>query len=88
MLCLSHNGRISTKSKTILNDKIEMHVLSRFICMSKIAEIASGLSSAEVTRACDDAAKEAVLHNDAVLTQEILFEAFERRKTGKALFTS
>jgi SpoVK/Ycf46/Vps4 family AAA+-type ATPase len=54
----------------------------------KVAETGIGLSAAEVTRACDDAAKEAVLHNDAALTIEILLEAFERRKTGKALFTS
>ena len=46
------------------------------------------LSSAEVARACDDAAKEAVLHNNTDLTQSIIIEAFERRKSGKQLFTS
>ncbi len=81
-----------SKPGSLQIEKLIAQSLSLFdlenLTLSKIAEIASGLSSAEVTRACDDAAKEAVLHNDAVLTQEILSEAFERRKTGKALFTS
>lgn len=52
----------------------------------KIIDVGNGLSSAEVTRACEDAAKEAVLHNETVITEDILLEAFERRKTGKSLF--
>lgn len=81
-----------SKPDSMQVEKLIVQSLSLFeldsLKLSQIAEVATGLSSAEVTRACDDAAKEAVLHNDAVLTQEILFEAFERRKTGKALFTS
>lgn len=42
--------------------------------------IAEGLSAAEVTRACEDAAKEAVLHHDTQITTELLLKAMERRK--------
>ncbi|WP_110992240.1 AAA family ATPase [Pseudomonas sichuanensis] len=36
---------------------------------------AEGLSSAEIARACDDAAKEAVLHNESTLTDQLLVDA-------------
>jgi SpoVK/Ycf46/Vps4 family AAA+-type ATPase len=54
--------------------------------MSPIVHTATGLSAAEVTQACEDAAKEFVLHNDALVDEEILLAAFERRKSGKSLF--
>lgn len=44
---------------------------------------AEGLSSAEVTRACEDAAKEAVLHHDAQITTTLMTKAIKRRQTGK-----
>jgi SpoVK/Ycf46/Vps4 family AAA+-type ATPase len=37
------------------------------------------LSSAEITRACEDAAKEAVLHNDSTLTTKLLSDAISYR---------
>lgn len=47
-----------------------------------IVKAALGLSSAEVTRACEDAAKDAVLtHSD--LSTELLLKAIERRKKGQ-----
>jgi len=48
-----------------------------------ITECAEGLSSAEVTRACEDAAKEAILHHDAKLSSELIIKAIQRRQTGK-----
>lgn len=45
---------------------------------------AEGLSSAEVTRACEDAAKEAVLHHHAQVTTTLMIKAIERRQSGKA----
>jgi len=49
----------------------------------KISVIAEGLSAADVTRACEDAAKEAVLHHDTQISTEILLRTLERRKTTK-----
>ncbi len=54
--------------------------------MIPIVHTAFGLSAAEVTQACEDAAKEFVLHNDALVDEEILLAAIERRKSGKSLF--
>jgi SpoVK/Ycf46/Vps4 family AAA+-type ATPase len=48
-----------------------------------IAQKAEGLSSAEITRACDDAAKECVLHRDAIINTEIIIRAIERRQKIK-----
>lgn len=50
---------------------------------SSITESADGLSSAEVTRSCEDAAKEAVLHYDAEITTKLLLKALQRRQVGK-----
>ncbi|BBO27133.1 MAG: ATP-binding protein [Aestuariibacter sp.] len=81
-----------TKPDNMQIEKLISHNLSLFdlanVNVSAVSELALGLSSAEVARACDDAAKEAVLHNNTDLTQSIIIEAFERRKSGKQLFTS
>lgn len=50
---------------------------------NKITENAEGLSSSEVTRVCEDAAKEAVLHYDTKLSTELVIKAIQRRQTGK-----
>lgn len=50
---------------------------------SLITHSAEGLSAAEVTRACEDAAKEAVLHHDTRITTDMLKRALERRKTAQ-----
>lgn len=47
----------------------------------EITEVAEGLSSADITRVCEDAAKEAVLHHDANLSNGFMLKAIERRKT-------
>ncbi len=49
---------------------------------NQITASAKGLSSAEVTRACEDAAKEAVLYHDTKLSTDLILKAIERRKTG------
>ena len=50
---------------------------------SEITRNADGLSAAEVTRACEDAAKEAVLHHDTRISTRLLLEAIKRRKISK-----
>ncbi|EKO3580321.1 ATP-binding protein [Vibrio metschnikovii] len=47
-----------------------------------VAEAANGLSSAEITRSCEDAAKEAVLNFNAKITSDTLLKAFSRRQSG------
>jgi len=49
----------------------------------KLTVAAEGLSSAEVTRACEDAAKEAVLHHETRITTALIIKAIERRQTKK-----
>ncbi len=44
---------------------------------------AEGLSSAEVTRACEDAAKESVLHHESKVSKSHIIKALERRQAGK-----
>jgi SpoVK/Ycf46/Vps4 family AAA+-type ATPase len=49
----------------------------------EITTTAEGLNSAEVTRACEDAAKEAVLHHKTIINTSLVTKAIERRQTGK-----
>ncbi|WP_018402653.1 AAA family ATPase [Marinobacter gelidimuriae] len=42
-----------------------------------------GLSAAEATRACEDAAKEAVLHHDAQINTALMKKAIQRRQAGR-----
>lgn len=53
------------------------------LAWDKITAAAEGLSSAEVTRACEDAAKEAVLHHNTTITTTLIIKALQRRQTGK-----
>ncbi len=59
--------------------KIIINRLSQFklngIRWPSVIGKATGLSSAEITRACEDAAKEAVLHHDSDLTTKLLTDA-------------
>ena len=50
---------------------------------SEISAAANNLSSAEITRACEDAAKEAVLNHKEIITSSLLIRAIERRQTGQ-----
>ncbi|MEZ5489165.1 MAG: ATP-binding protein [Gammaproteobacteria bacterium] len=53
------------------------------LAWNEISAAANNLSSAEITRACEDAAKEAVLNHEAKITSSLLIRAIERRQTGK-----
>jgi SpoVK/Ycf46/Vps4 family AAA+-type ATPase len=48
-----------------------------------VCNAADGLSAAEVTRACEDAAKEAVLHWKSKISTTLIIRAIERRHSGK-----
>jgi SpoVK/Ycf46/Vps4 family AAA+-type ATPase len=49
----------------------------------EITAAADGLSAAEVTRACEDAAKEAVLNHKKTVSTGLIIKAVERRQTGR-----
>jgi len=49
----------------------------------EITTAAEGLSAAEVTRACEDAAKDAILHHKKIINTRLIIKAVERRQTGK-----
>jgi SpoVK/Ycf46/Vps4 family AAA+-type ATPase len=71
-----------TQIKTIIENR-----LAAFgICdanWSAITDASEGLSAAEITRSCEDAAKEAVLHHDTKITTGLLLKTLERRKATK-----
>lgn len=64
--------------------KIIKNRLSQFrltnIKWEAVLSKADNLSSAEIARACEDAAKEAVLHNDSILTTKLLSDAISYRQ--------
>ena len=53
------------------------------LAIDSLARQAEGLSCAEVVLACDDAAKEAVLHHDSNLTNDLLRKAIDDRQSVK-----
>lgn len=53
------------------------------LAWDEITTAADGLSSAEVTRACEDAAKEGVLHHKTKINTALVTKAVNRRQTGK-----
>lgn len=56
---------------------------TRSLAWNEVTAAAHGLSAAEVTRACEDAAKEAVLHHDKKLSTTLVLKAIEQRQAGK-----
>jgi SpoVK/Ycf46/Vps4 family AAA+-type ATPase len=48
---------------------------------SSITECADGLSGAEITRACEDAAKVSILNHSTSISTDLLLTALERRKS-------
>lgn len=79
-----------TKPEAPQIEELMSRTLSMFdikkLDLAEATESALGLSSAEITQACEAAAKEAVLHNHAVISETILMNAVERRKSGRFLF--
>lgn len=58
---------------------------TKILDWEKVSNSAIGLSSAEITRSCEDAAKEAILHHREQLTTDILLKAFSRRHSGNSI---
>lgn len=67
----------------LIKNRLTMFDISSF-AWNDITMKSEGLSSAEITRSCEDAAKEAVLHHNAVITNEFLIKALIRRQKGKS----
>ena len=68
-------------SQIIENRLAAFHLSS--LALDSLARQAEGLSCAEVVLACDDAAKEAVLHHDSNLTNDLLRKAIDDRQSVK-----
>jgi SpoVK/Ycf46/Vps4 family AAA+-type ATPase len=51
---------------------------------NQITQCADGLSSAEVTRSCEDAAKEGVLHHKANVSTGMMIKALKHRHSGNS----
>ncbi|MFM0758431.1 AAA family ATPase [Paraburkholderia strydomiana] len=68
--------------RAIVENRLSMFELSE-LDWSRLTAASIGLSAAEVTRACEDAAKEAVLHHDECISTELLLKAIAQRHTGK-----
>lgn len=68
-------------SQLIENRLAAFHLSS--LGLDSLARQAVGLSCAEVVLACDDAAKEAVLHHDSNLTNDLLRKAIDDRQSVK-----
>jgi SpoVK/Ycf46/Vps4 family AAA+-type ATPase len=71
-----------TQIKAIIDNRLSMFELSE-LNWSLLTTASVGLSAAEVTRACEDAAKEAVLHHEERISTELLRKAIAQRHTGK-----
>ncbi len=68
-------------SRLIENRLAAFHLSS--LAIDSLARQAEGLSCAEVVLACDDAAKESVLHHDSNLTNDLLRKAIDDRQSVK-----
>lgn len=68
-------------SQIVENRLAAFHLSS--LGLDSLARQAEGLSCAEVVLACDDAAKEAVLHHDSNLTHDLLRKAIDDRQSVK-----
>lgn len=78
--------RFEKPDKKQIKQLIE-NLLSMFdteqLSWDKISIAANNLSSAEITRACEDAAKEAVLNHQEKITSQLLIKAIEYRQIEK-----
>lgn len=66
-------------SKKILQNKL-IYCDTKSIKWEKVVEATDGLSHAEITRACDDALKKAILTDDKKITLSNLLTSIEERK--------
>lgn len=70
------------QTKAIIENRLSMFEMSD-LHWDQLTTASIGLSAAEVTRACEDAAKEAVLHHSDRISTELLLKAIAQRHTGK-----
>lgn len=68
--------------KTIMENRLAAFETQK-VNWIEITSSADGLSAADITRSCEDAAKEAVLYHDAQITTDFLLKALMRRKETK-----
>lgn len=68
--------------KALIEQRLAVFDLKN-LSWNTIIESSSGLSSAEITRASEDAAKESVLYNGNNLTTELLVKAIQRRQESR-----
>lgn len=74
--------RFEKPDRSQINQLIENRLAQfkiKLLDWDSISKAAFGLSSAEVTSSCEDAAKEAVLNYDAKISTDLLLKAIERR---------
>lgn len=79
------NLQYSLPEKTLIRPVLEKN-LATFdldqVTWDTVIEDAGGLSQAELSRAAEDAARDAVLENSGILSTDLLVRAIEERKTG------
>jgi SpoVK/Ycf46/Vps4 family AAA+-type ATPase len=68
--------------KKLIDNRLAMFN-TKSLKWDEIISSAEGLSSAEVTRACEDGAKEAVLRHETKISTSLMIKAIERRQSGK-----
>lgn len=68
--------------KAIIENRLSMFEISE-LDWNRLTRASIDLSAAEITRASEDAAKEAVIHHSDKISTELLLKAIEQRHTGK-----
>lgn len=68
--------------KRIIENRLAAFDMSS-LSLQSVVPCAEGLSCAEIVRACEDAAKEAVLHHDSNLSNVLLLKAIDDRQNVK-----
>lgn len=70
---------IAMQVEIVIRNRLHSFKLKR-MNWNRIQEVAEGLSHAEITRACDEAAKQSILSNLSIVTEKLLLEALQERK--------
>lgn len=68
--------------RSLIKNRLAAFDLSS-LALDSLVRVAEGLSCAEAVRACEDAAKDAVLHHDSRLSTELLQKAIDDRQSVK-----
>ncbi|QEG37704.1 AAA family ATPase [Bythopirellula goksoeyrii] len=67
--------------KALIENRLSSFGLGR-IAWTKVKDVSAGLSHAEISRACDDAAKDCLLAGKSKVTTQLLVQAFSERSRG------